>query len=240
LRHFVLWSFLLLILSSCGDEESNVSFNFKLAYDGEPLVMTEDYTYPDGKVIRFNRFSFFMSDVQLSNSDKSVLATDAEFINLTRSHLTAADARQGLTYDLGKHPISSITNVNFNIGLTQEQNTTVPADYESGSSLARPGEYWLAWDSYIFFKIEGFVDLDGDNDPETSIALHVGADDARRAISLNNSDGDENISMVIDVKDIFENGSVYDIANNPQIHSLSQLPLATILADNFRSTIKEK
>ncbi len=233
-------TFLILAFAvSCGEEEGmDVTINFRLTYDGEPLVMTHDYVYPDGKTIRFNRFSFFVSEVTLNDGDRSIVAREVDFLELTRSHLDVNSARKGFAYELGSHSLKSIKDISFNIGLTEDQNKTVPADYVSGDVLARPGEYWLAWDSFIFFKIEGFIDLDGDNDPETNVALHVGSDLSMRHVGLSTNDIDGSISIVIDVKDIFERGQLYTIAENPQIHSLSQLPFATFLAENFRQTLK--
>lgn len=237
LKSIIVGLLALSLLSGCGGDELDVTMNIRLTYDGEPLVMTQDYTYPDGKLIQFNRFSFFISDLTLGDGKKSIEVIDVDYLNPTRSHLTTADALNGLTYDLGKQPISKISEVSFGIGVDPDQNATVPADYPSGDPLARPGEYWLAWDSYIFFKIEGFVDADGDGAPETSVALHVGSDEAMREVRISTNDADGNFTIVIDVKDIFGSQDLYDIVSNAQIHSLSQLPLANFLADNLSRTI---
>ena len=114
----------------------------------------------------------------------------------------------------------------------------MPADHPSGNPLANSGEYWLAWNSYIFFKIEGYIDLDGDDEPETGVALHLGSDEVMRAFDLQNNTGTNDVMIQIDLNKIFGTNPVYDIVANPQIHSLSQLPAILELAQNLGTAVE--
>lgn len=235
---FMLLVFVMSMISCSSDDETALSLNFQLEYDGEPLVMLQDYRYPDGKLIRFSRVSFFMSDLKVSDGTSTIDVMPVEMVNLTRSHLDLAGAQQGFTLDLGIVPMGSVERISFNIGLTPEQNASTPADYTSENPLSSSGEYWLGWESYIFAKIEGFVDLDGDDDPETPVALHLGSDPIRREIAMDVQDTDGVIRMMLDVKNVFQDASgMHDIAATPNIHHLGQLPLAQFLIDNWKDAL---
>ncbi len=213
---------------------------FQLTYDGEPLIMLQEYEYPDGKKVIFSRFSFYLSDFQLAGGDKSVALQNVDFVNLTSNHENQSVAERGLVYFSDKIELPALDEISFNLGLSQDQNTAVPADFATDHPQGKPGEYWLAWDSYIFVKIEGRIDLDGDDDPEAGIALHLGSNNVMREIRIPVNGMGNKITLEFDLKNVFENGSIYDIAENPQLHSLSQLPAAEELADNISQAIKIK
>ena len=111
--------------------------------------------------------------------------------------------------------------------------------------MSLSGEYWAAWNSYVFTKIEGKGDNNGDgtfDDPQ--IALHLGSNEALRTPQF-----DKNIhvhegmatelDVIIDVQKIFDNGtSIYDILDSPSLHSLDQMTQINELSDNFQATIK--
>ena len=218
----------------------DVEVAFQLTYDGEPLVMFQEYAYPDGKKITFSRFSFYLSDFQIKDGTNSIATENVDFVNLTNAHTDMAAAREGLLYLSDKFEISTLQEIEFNLGLREDQNDKVPADFATDHPQGKPGEYWLAWDSYIFAKIEGRIDLDGDDELETGIALHLGSNNVMREIQLPVTNMGNKVTLQIDLRDVFENGTIYNIAENPQLHSLSQLPAAEELADNISQALKIK
>jgi len=228
-----IWFIFAAALIGCSKDKIELSLRFQLQYQGDPLVILKDYSYPDGKTVQFTRVSFFISELVVKDRDESVSLKEIDFVNLSQSHADEANAAEGYLYLQEEIPFSNIDQISFNIGLTPKQNETVPADYVSGEPLARPGEYWVAWDSYIFVKIEGWVDLDGDGAVETGIALHMGSNNVMRNVSLDIADAAQEITMVLDLHSVFKREKIYDIATNPQLHSLSQLSAAEELADNL-------
>ncbi len=225
------------LISGCKDDSLDVRVSMHLVYDGQPLVMLQDYTYPDGRKIQFTRFSMYLSDVRVFSGSESVELAEVDFVNLTASHADAASAAKGFLYKARSVELASIDAISFNVGLTEEQNGTVPADHGSGHPLANPGEYWVAWDSYIFAKVEGWMDLDDDGDAETGLALHMGSNDVRQEVMMSVDGSPSDIAIEIDLKTFFGQDNVYDIDANPQIHSLGQLPAAKELSDNLKSAI---
>ena len=218
----------------------NIDFNVRLLYQGAPLVMFEDYTYPEGNVMNFTRCSFYTSDLKLDDT----VINEVEFHNLTNSHAMNPQAINGYTWQLSGVPTGTYSNLSFNIGVPAELNGMDPGEFPSGHPLAKPAENWFSWKSYIFMKVEGNIDLDGDGEKETGIALHTGSDEALRNLSFEypleiTSDEVKRIELVFDLYDLF-NGidRIYPIAETPQIHSLSQLDAALEISDNLVNAIK--
>ena len=224
----------MVFMMSCGNDTMDITFNFALSYDGEPLVMLEEYDYPTGEKLKFTRISFYISDLQgNSSSGNSTLLKDVDLINLSSSHASVEGATEGFNYTIQDVSEEDINAYSFLLGVNSELNSQVPADYSSNHPLANSGEYWIAWDSYIFFKIEGIMDSDNDGEFETNVALHIGSNEAARHITMNSVDL-SNEQINIDVMSIFEsNGDLYDIQENPQIHSLFQLDKASFLVENL-------
>ena len=234
--------FLAILIVSCGDDTSQFDMNVQLSFEDSPLIMAQDYTYPDGRTIRFNRVSFFMSDLTVSNGTESVELFEAQHINLTQSHVDAASAAVGFQVISEDLEMSDISSATFNLGLTPAQNAMAPNEYPVESDLSNSAEYWIGWESYVFAKIEGLIDLDNDGNPESTFALHLGSDDIMRTITMDGLDqsGDNySLDIDIDVQSIFEsNGAVFDIVETTNIHSLVQINEANFLIDNWQAAIQ--
>jgi len=213
-------------LSCCKNDEEQIKLNFKLEYDNNPLVMFEPVSYPGGNQVYFSRVSFYLSNLSIINDDTPEGSTfdvkDVDYIDLTNAHASRSDAETGLSleYDL---PTTNIDQVFMTIGLGSIVNATVPTDYTSDNDLSLSGEYWPGWESYIFAKIEGMIDLDGDGVLEQQIALHLGTDEARRDLITAQLNNKTELNFSIDLKKVFEqDGQIYDIATTPQIHTINE------------------
>ena len=227
-----------LMFISCGNDEQDLTINFKLTYDGEPLVLFTDYEYPSGKTINFTRVSFYLSEVELVSAGTATELIDVDYIDLTMSNIDESSSREGYDYVLRNMGELNYDGIRFNIGLTPEMNSTLPSQYDSSHPLALTSEYWVGWMSYIFAKIEGNMDFDNDGSLEQGIALHLGADAALRNIEISNLNNQENIDITIDLKDVFEQESIYDIEGTPRIHSLSHVNQTNELMDNLVRSIR--
>lgn len=228
---------ILLLLSSCGDDTTDVSMNFRLKYGGEPLVMLDNYTYPDGRTIRFTRVSFYLSDIEALEGNNATQLKDAEMFNFSTLNDDLASAAAGYTYTITDAPVSDIDGIRFNIGLNPTLNGLTPVDFDSDHALSNTGEYWGGWKSYIFVKFEGFIDLDEDGTAESTFALHLGSDDIMRTAQFSNPDiidGTALFNFEIDMEQVFDNGTIYDIVETTNIHSLNQINQANFLIDNFQ------
>jgi len=211
-----------LSFNSCGDPDTDIELNFKLKYEDQPLVFFKDYTYPTGERFQFKRISFFLSDITTNpQNSESTNIREVDYLDLTSSHLSEEAANEGHTITIKDTGVESFSGISFNIGLTEDQNSQVPEDFVSSNPLSDAAEYWRGWESYIFFKIEGSIDINGDGEYGSGEAfqLHLGTDDSMRKFS----GGTENSSEItIAVDKIFSyDGMTYDLIANPRLHSLT-------------------
>ena len=225
-----------------------LNLNFKLEYQGEPLVMFEEKNYPSDYSVNFTRFSFFIADVTLTGVDGSETPIlDMDYLNLTDAHEQTSSAEKGFDYAIPALADGNYTALQFGIGVPPEQNAKLPADFPTThplSTLNASGEHWSGWNSYIFFKLEGNIDADGDGVLEKGIALHVGANDSFQSKTIETSfsitKGETTtLNMTIDLYDILvRDNTIYDLIEDGQIHNLSQLPLAIGLSENLIKAIE--
>ena len=234
---------------SCGDDEPDVTQNtdgsvemvLKVSYDGAPFDLSKDYVYPDGKAMYFSRFSFYLANLALRTEEGTASSDGINYLRLGQAHSNAAAAAEGLKFNLNGVKSGDYVNLSFDIGVPAEQNAMVPADFPSTNDLSLSGEYWPGWSSYVFCKVEGVIDFDGDGTPETDFALHLGADEALVNIELDrdfvvNDDQTTELVIPIELKNLFENGStIFDIESNPKIHTLSQAGAIAELATNLKT-----
>ena len=247
-KYFYYFLALSLFLVSCGDDDAitdNVQMNFQLEFEDEPLVMFEDVTYVTGEKMRFSRVSFFISDVAVTGDDgTTTVIREADYIDLTNSHADVVSAENGLDYSIEDLELDAYTSLSFNIGLTADQNTTVPADHSSDNILSRSAEFWSSWGSYVFVKLEGEIDKDNNGvyDAGETFSLHMGTDAVMRDISFNSNSG-EKLNISLDLMTVFNNNGVtYDLINKPMIHTLTPETMISLdlLAGNLISGMEKK
>lgn len=227
-------------VSSCGDKVDSdgvLDVNFVLKYNGEPLVMLQDYKYPDGKTLMFNRFSFYFSNLRLVGNDGEARDNKTHMVNFTNTNSTIQGAKDGKTIRIeglnsGKYKIMEIC-----IGVSPNLNAKSPADFGNDDDLSATAEYWAGWKSYIFSRAEGFIDLDGDGTKEQGFALHTGSDQAYNCLNglseLDISSKAQTLNIGVDLAKLFGPPPYYDIKANPQIHSLDQKAFVLTLAGNL-------
>ncbi|MEM0991832.1 MAG: MbnP family protein [Bacteroidota bacterium] len=212
-----------LSFTACNNEtEGTLELQFQLVYDNEPLVMFENYDYPDGSKVFFDQFQMFLSNSSLIKDGVKEFAFDVQFLDFSDIQDKAA-AENGFTISLKDVPVGEYEGMELGLGLSPEWNATTPSDYSSTHPLSN--NYWSQWDSYIFTKIEGKADTLGNGRNDHILNYHIGKDPAfsdkmfRMPISIEGGKTTK-MKLKIDVLDILRNGTQYiDIRKNPIDHS---------------------
>ena len=155
-------------------ESATLELDLRAVVATEPLALeAETYTSPAAaEGYRVSRFSFYLSDLQLVQSDGNLsLGTELSEVAYVQF---GPDGRDVLT--LPNVPVGRYDALRFRIGLTDELDATVPADYADEHPLGRDSEYWVDWGSYIFLKVEGRSDTlaDGRARFDAGFVYHVG------------------------------------------------------------------
>jgi hypothetical protein len=210
---------------ACEDKdatEGNLSLQFQLTYDGEPLAMYDEQAYPDNQSIFFDRFNLFLSNGNLIQDGAENFAFDVLFLNF--SDVQDQDsAEKGLEVLLSDLEAGEYSALELGIGLAPEWNATTPENYSSSHPLSN--NYWSQWDSYIFTVIEGKADPDGDGMHDVPLTYHIGKDENFRSKAFDmpiTIEGGKTTSLqfTIDLKEVFQNAERHlDVATQSLDHS---------------------
>lgn len=241
----------LLLASSCGKEKTepidtaSMKISFKATYDGQPLVLnTESYNY-NGRPVRFSKINFYISDlVVLSDLGERELS-EIYFVDLTKTHSSLEQANKGTEIEFSRIPVGDYSGLKFGVGVAADLNRTTPSDYSTSHPLGadNSGEYWDAWDSYIFAKIEGQYDLDdnGFDGNDIAFAYHTGMDRVYTSLELDNQNSlkageTANINFELDIKQLFAfpNGDLLELEQHDPNNQIEEM---IIIMKNFKKAL---
>jgi hypothetical protein len=217
-----------------------LAMNFKALYANKPLVINQVYDY-NGKKIRFTRLQFLMSyDLGLLDSPVGEVLPQTAAIKFTNLTDTAS-AAAGISTDF------TLVNktwgsLNFAIGVPKIQNAKLPKDFTIPDALADGGNFWDAWQSYIFTKIEGSIDKDGDGIFETGITLHTGGNDAFTPMKFVKSvpilgGKTTTVNFELNVNELVKN---IDLATVNSSHQVGDVATMKIIMGNFPTALTVK
>ncbi len=252
---FLLFASTLFIASSCEDdpvlgETSTVNLNFKAVFSGDPLVFQNSdhqYKYPQGNKIKFSDLKFFISEVSLleeEGGDEAELI-DIQYVNFS-NNTTLEEAESPITFPVPNIPSGKYKALKIGIGVPIELNNNNYTQYGAGHPLRKnSGEFWDGWDSFIFMKINGIYDVDGndiDVGVDAPLGHHLGGNQFYSYINLSKSitlepNKELDLDIVIDLAKLYENqvGEYLDLTNsdNWSTHDQSNVEVITFLTNNY-------
>lgn len=249
LRTTALFALLLLLTAaSCRKDKAEygtLELQFKAYYDDQPLIMLQPYVYNDTLDVMFQRFNFYISNVEI-NSGQSVdprQLIDIDFVDFDGvDNVAAADA--GDLIQVEKVPTGAYDQLSIGLGVPADLNATQESDYPDSHPLGKESHYWTAWQSYIFTMIAGKVDTDKDGVfDDSSIGYHLGSDPTYRTVNLAHSFEIQKgqttlITLAVDLHQIFKEGDGYmDIIAIPATHTIANLDQAIKAMDNFQHAL---
>jgi len=205
-------------------------------------VDEKTYTY-NGNPIRFSKINFYLSDLTLGGRE----IIDVTFVDLTETHTSEEAAQTGSVLNFSKIPVGAYNSLELGIGVSADLNRTKPSEYATSHPLGtdNSAEYWEAWNSYIFVKIEGQYDSDNDgfDADDVAFAYHVGQDEFYKKLSnkldleLNIvADEQTDIELRLNIKELFttSNGDLLDLAAHDPNNQSEEMRL---IMDNFRTAL---
>jgi hypothetical protein len=239
----------LIVLSACTPdkkaENTELELRFVPVYGADPLTMfTRSYVYRDGMHIKLQNFLFYLSDITLISSDgREELLSEVELISFKDIQ---TDAAAGLGYKTAKINIApgSYRGLRMGIGIAPSLNATQPGDYRAGHPLT--DNYWSWAMGYIFTKIEGNADLNGDNnyDENAKLTFHIGANALYQlknyAIQLDIAEGEsQEIAFSVDLEQVLidEAGNYLDFRVIRQDHT-NDMQVAQFIMQNLGRAIR--
>lgn len=254
-RYFLLFTLLGLSLTffsaDCGnreddqfDEFGQVELNFQGFFGSDPLVMlASEYDYEEGMKVRFQLFQFYVSELKLigKNGEKVSLG-DIELISFENIQSEEAAAK-GLSFSFDNIPAGEYRAIEMGIGVPSDLNEKAPSDYAVGHPLAFQGNYWSGLSSYIFTKMEGNADLNGDGEFTEKLTFHIGEKEdvpLYQIISLDydltvSKDQSVSLPLAVDLKQVISPSatSFLDFRQVSQDHT-NQASVYTLIIDNLQ------
>jgi len=163
-------------------ETGTLELNFKGTFGNDPLVMyAREYPYEAGMKMKLQLFRFYLADITLAKTtgdqNKNVKISDVQIVDFEKIQSDAA-AQQGIVIKIENVPAGEYGALQTGIGLNRVLNETQPGDYEPGHPLS--DNYWSWALGYVFTKIEGNADVNGDGVFNDKLTFHIGANSLYR------------------------------------------------------------
>lgn len=231
--------------SKCKDDvvtptpKGSIEWSIKAKFNEQPFQLNKIYNY-NGKKVRFSRLSFYVSNLYTSYNPVGLTPVDVAILVIDFKDIDdSVKAAKGLILNLNSIPSGDKKAFNLNIGVSSDLNSKKPKDYPSTNPLSETSNYWDAWNSYIFFKLEGSLDKDGDGQFETGITLHAGGNEVYQSMSFPKTftikeNETTPLSMELDLNKLI-NG--IDIETYNSTHQIGDLPTMKKMMGNFQTAL---
>ncbi len=174
--------------------QMNVTLNLNHEFDGSAFALGQNFTDWDGNTVTISRAQYYLSGFEIVHDGGQSSTLPATYV-LAAGNVT--------TYDLGAHNIAvtAAEGINFDLGVDQVANHDDPAQYSLPHPLAlqNPSTHW-GWNSgYRFLMLEGEVDTNNDNVPDTPFEIHVVGDQFLTDVTISNVGVVNGSDIVVDV-----------------------------------------
>ncbi len=170
-----------LVAANCNEDDccppeqtGTLELNFKGYFGDELLEMyAKDYNYEAGMALKLQLFRFYISNlIPLMNTpDQQRYVEEVALVDFETVQSDAA-AEQGVSIRLEKVPVGNYIGLQMGLGLTEKLNATNPGDYSTDHPLS--DNYWSWALGYVFTKIEGNADINGDGVFNDKLTFHIG------------------------------------------------------------------
>ncbi|MCH2021838.1 MAG: hypothetical protein MK207_05100 [Saprospiraceae bacterium] len=186
----------------------------------------------------FKVFQCYLSQIQFLSKNQIILSLDDYYPLLKEGNID---------FNLGQVNVDHYENINFNIGIDPITNSNILNylyDANHDLSLQSPDTmHWNSTDGYIFLKMVGKVDRNGDGIPNEneSFDFQIGTNQLLRSIDLIinkhvNAESDT-IELEFDIEKLFVN---VDLQTEHGTKTIDNLPLASKIADNLMNAFTLK
>jgi len=171
----------LFLFAQCNRSKGDaiLKLTFKPTFRDSILLMAQPYPCPDGDTMSISALNFFVSGIELTRENGKkvkIMEDDALYVDFS-DIFTTAQAQLGKSFILNEILDDGFTQISFSVGVVSSINSKLPADFPSSNPLGDDGNYWTAWDSYIFSRVEGNLDTSRNSSRTLPFLYHAGVPD---------------------------------------------------------------
>lgn len=158
------------------DGEGSLQIRFTALYGTSAFQLLTDYPTPTSDdSVSFHTLNFLLSGIRLidkDNKEVSIFSGDAFFVDFSNA--------SSLNISIDEIPTGEYKSIRFGIGVPASINDRTPSQFPATSPLGDVGNYWAAWDSYIFSRVEGTLDTSRTSASTLPYLYHGGANSMYR------------------------------------------------------------
>lgn len=227
-----------LFFYACGDDSDSQSvlldFEFDFRINDQKLVFGQVYDLNESKV-SFKVANYYIGGLQMTQEDGAVIDLSADYLLAGPGNIFSAAE---------KVPNNDIVKFDFFIGVDEASNSQTETDFTSRPStdplgMKDPSMHWNWNSGYKFLRVDGEVDTDGDDIPDTPIAYHIGSDPLLKNVSISSDrdiSDDSTIHFVLDINEFFA-GVNFQVVENQDTHTGNNLELAQRLVSHLDTAL---
>jgi hypothetical protein len=225
---------LVLLISGCNNDDDyspetgTLELKFHTYFDGESLQLHDFYAFQGGE-FEFTMVQFYVCNVSVENqSGEKTLIKDVDLINVPTHTSFSASLAPG-----------SYNQLFVGLGLDEILGATDPSSYLSSHPLSlNQNNFWIMSQSYIFVKVEGFFNYNGQRLP---VVYHLGDETFYRNLQ------DESLVLSVEknqtttVNIAFHLDKLFDEVTLPDqdnTHTINDFPLALQMMNNLAAALE--
>lgn len=242
-----------LVAANCNEDDccppqqtGTLELNFKGYFGDELLEMyAKDYSYEAGMKLKLQLFRFYISNLipLMNTSGQQEYLEEVALVDFEAIQSDAA-AEQGVSIRLEKVPVGNYIGIQMGLGLSEKLNATNPGDYGTDHPLS--DNYWSWALGYVFTKIEGNADIDGDGVFNDKLTFHIGGNQFYRAKEFSKNfaikaDQTTRLDFEVDLRRVLVAGAgdFLDFRKVTIDHT-NNMEVATFISDNLANAVAIK
>ncbi len=218
------------LLPSCDKDKGLADLNLQIRFTPGGADFASDQVYQiNGTAVKFNVLRFYMSEMGLVDASGDQLKVE--------TYILAQPGQQD--YDAGQVLPQTYSAFGFSLGIDSLTNHADPTQYGSSNPLApqSPSMHWSWASGYIFVRIDGIYDGDGDGipDPGNGFEVHLGTDAFLADMEFSGSFGSDDAEQ-INIGIAFDPLVLFDGVDFPAVnttHTMDNMPMAMQVRNNI-------
>ncbi|MCI4668123.1 MAG: hypothetical protein MRZ79_08170 [Bacteroidia bacterium] len=202
---------------SCKQEPSILEINFKPEVNGSAWTAETAFTLRGTDQVKVDHLEFFVSGLTLKKADGTEEFIDESFL------IDMVDGSRQITLSI---PEGDYTSLCFGLGVPEDRNLDNPAQYSEDHPLSiRTNMHWSWSTGYIFAKVEGDWDSEGNGNFDKFFLYHPGTMGLYQDVCIDegiNIDGEDPLAydLIVEVPYLIASPSdTLDLATENFSHS---------------------
>lgn len=141
-------------------QQGNLFLNFSHSFDGQALVLGDEYSMPDGRKLDISRLDYYLSNLYLLKGDDLIPESISDSYLLIKDNSEMSVS----AFSFENLDLTDVRGVRFYVGIDSVTNHEDPSVYSDGEPLAlhMPSMHWGWAGGYRFVVVNGNVDHDWD------------------------------------------------------------------------------